>query len=60
MLSKTQRIHDINKLFDESHLPIHLVDDDGVKAIILRCKSYCFLRQKGWILRLFCTKNVGI
>ena len=34
MLSKTQRIHDINKLFDESHLPIHLVDDDGVKAII--------------------------
>ena len=34
MLLKTQRIHDINKLFDESHLPIHLVDDDGVKAII--------------------------
>lgn len=35
MKSKTQRIHEINNLFDESNLPIHLVnDEDGVKAII--------------------------
>ena len=33
---------------------------DGAKAIVLHDKSYCFLRQKGWILRLFYTKNGGI
>ena len=33
---------------------------DGVKAIVLCGESYCFLRQKGWISRLFCTKNGGI
>ena len=34
MKSKTQRIHEINNLFDESNLPIHLVnDEDGVKAM---------------------------
>ena len=48
MKSKTQRIHEINNLFDESNLPIHLVnDEDGVKAIINNERE-CTFQFSSW------------